>query len=189
MANFLSRAVFDYRRGLMTALMDRERWDAIAFTTPDFFQFGTNFHTDVQTWERPILLVVPRDGAPFAVMHELSTNHIRFAREAGRLWVEDITLYAEHPRIGALSKHPYPGPKTFSGTNQPGGTAINALLGQENRTNFQPSYTSAFIDYPTTALQTETPARNGAIASVAWTLIASPLALPGAPSLMLYAVE
>lgn len=101
MASFLSRAVFDYRRGLMTALMDRERWDAIAFTTPDFFQFGTNFHTDVQTWERPILLVVPRDGAPFAVMHELSTNHIRFSREAQRLWVDDITMYAEHPRVGA----------------------------------------------------------------------------------------
>jgi hypothetical protein len=66
----------------------------------------------------------------------------------------------EHPRIGALSKHPYPGPKAFSGTNQPGGTAINALLGQENRTNFQPSYTSAFTDYPTTALQTETQIRD-----------------------------
>jgi hypothetical protein len=66
----------------------------------------------------------------------------------------------EHPRIGALSKHPYPGPKTFSGTNQPGGTAINALLGQENRTNFQPTYTIAFIDYPTTALQTETLIRD-----------------------------
>ncbi|MCU0985635.1 MAG: Xaa-Pro peptidase family protein [Acetobacteraceae bacterium] len=98
---FLSRTVYDYRRGLMTALMDRMGWDALAFVTGDFFQFGTNFHTDVQTWERPILLVVPRNGEPFSVMHELSTNHIRFAREAQRLWVDDITLYAEHPRVGA----------------------------------------------------------------------------------------
>ena len=98
---FLSRNVFTYRRGLMDALMDRMAWDAIAFVTPDFFQFGTNFHTDVQTWERPIVLVVPRNGEPFAVMHELSTNHIRFAREAQRMWVDDITMYAEHPRVGS----------------------------------------------------------------------------------------
>jgi Xaa-Pro aminopeptidase len=98
---FLTRATADYRRGLMQSLMDRMRLDALAFVTADFFQFGTNFHTDVLPWERPILLVVPRDGAPFAVMHELSTNHLRFAREAQRLWVDDITLYAEHPRVGA----------------------------------------------------------------------------------------
>ena len=27
--------------------------DALVFTTADFFQFATNFHTDVQPWERP----------------------------------------------------------------------------------------------------------------------------------------
>jgi len=96
---FLTRTTAAHRHGLMTALMDRMGLDALAFATADFFQFGTNFHTDVLPWERPILLVVPRNGAPFAVMHELSTNHIRFAREGQRLWVDDITLYAEHPRV------------------------------------------------------------------------------------------
>jgi Xaa-Pro aminopeptidase len=98
---FLTRTTAAYRRGLMDAMMDRMGCDAAAFVTADFFQFGTNFHTDVLPWERPILLVVPRNGEPFAVMHELSTNHIRFAREAQRMWVDDITLYAEHPRVGA----------------------------------------------------------------------------------------
>ena len=104
---FLSTAVREYRHGAMQALMDREGLDALAFTTADFFQFATNFSTDVQTWERPIVCVVPRDGAPFAVLNELSTNHWRYAAEDGRLWVSDTLFYAEHPsRAGRLPLRP-----------------------------------------------------------------------------------
>lgn len=98
---FLGSPVRDYRFGLMRDLMDRERWDAIAFTQADFFQFATNFHTDVLPWERPILCVVPRNGEPFAILNELSTNHWRFTAEAQRLWVSDAMFYAEHPRLTA----------------------------------------------------------------------------------------
>ena len=98
---FLSKAVFDYRRGLMCDLMRARDLDALGFQGPDFFQFATNYHTDVRPWERPILVVVPMDGEPFAVMNELSTNHIRMAEERGTLWVTDITLYAEHPKVTA----------------------------------------------------------------------------------------
>ena len=96
---FLGDAVRDYRLGLMRDAMDRNGWDAIGFTTADFFQFATNFHTDVQTWERPILCIVPRDGAPFVILNELSTNHWRFGIEAKKLWVTDARFYAEHPRV------------------------------------------------------------------------------------------
>lgn len=96
---FLGRAVRDWRWGMMRDAMDRNGWDAIGFTTADFFQFATNFHTDVQTWERPILFVLPRDGAPFAMLNELSTNHWRFGAEAGKLWCEQVSFYAEHPRL------------------------------------------------------------------------------------------
>jgi len=96
---FLGRATFDHRLGMMRALMDRNGYDALGFTSGDFFQFATNFHTDVQTWERPILVVVPREGAPFCILCELSTHHWRFAHEAGRLWLADVTFYAEHPRV------------------------------------------------------------------------------------------
>ena len=95
----LSTTVRDYRLGLMRDLMDREGYDALAFTQADFFQFATNFATDVQTWERPIVCIVPRNGAPFAVLNELSTNHWRFGIEAGKLWVTDVEFYAEHPRL------------------------------------------------------------------------------------------
>jgi Xaa-Pro aminopeptidase len=96
---FLGNAVRDHRWGLMRDAMDRNGWDAIGFTTGDFFQFATNFHTDVQTWERPILCIVPRNGTPFVILNELSTNHWRFSEEGGKLWVTDKRIYAEHPRI------------------------------------------------------------------------------------------
>ena len=95
---FLGTPVRDHRLRLMRDLMDRDGLDALAFTGADFFQFATNFSTDVLPWERPILCVVPRDGAPFAVLNELSTNHWRYAAEDGRLWVSDAHFYAEHPR-------------------------------------------------------------------------------------------
>ena len=98
---FLGTAVRDYRHTKMRELMDREGLDALAFTTGDFFQFATNFNTDVQTWERPIVCVIPRNGEPFAILNELSTNHWRYASEDQRLWLSDAAFYAEHPRGSA----------------------------------------------------------------------------------------
>jgi len=96
---FLTRITFDYRRATMSRMMRAGGFDALAFTAPDFFQWMTNFHVDVQTWERPIIAVVPLEGEPFAVMNELSTNHVRGARERGVMWIEDVTIYSEHPRL------------------------------------------------------------------------------------------
>ena len=95
---FLGAAVRNHRLRLMRELVDRDGLDALAFTSADFFQFAAKFSTDVLPWERPILCVLPRDGAPFAVLNELSTDHWRYAAEDGRLWVSDAHFYAEHPR-------------------------------------------------------------------------------------------
>jgi Xaa-Pro aminopeptidase len=95
----LTQTTCDYRHQKMTALMDMMHVDALIFTSADFFQFATNFHTDVQPWERPIFAVVPRDGAAFLIMNELSTNHVRFSLEKGRLWITDVSFYAEHPKL------------------------------------------------------------------------------------------
>lgn len=94
----LTKAVWTHRFTKMQALMDETRTDAIVFTGADFFQFATNFHTDVLPWERPIFAVVPRNGTPFLVMNELSTNHMRFSQEQGKVWITDVSFYAEHPR-------------------------------------------------------------------------------------------
>ena len=93
---FLSTAVWDYRRAGMNALMDREGFDALAFVSADFVQFATNFNLDVQTWERPVLVVVPRAGDPFCLLNELSTHHFRMASERGQLWLEEAQFYDEH---------------------------------------------------------------------------------------------
>ena len=93
---FLSTAVWDERRAGMSALMDREGFDALAFVSADFVQFATNFNLDVQTWERPVLVVVPRAGDPFCLLNELSTHHFRMASERGQLWLEEAQFYDEH---------------------------------------------------------------------------------------------
>jgi Xaa-Pro aminopeptidase len=95
----LTQTTWKYRRDKMQRLMDTLQLDALVFTSADFFQFATNFHTDVQPWERPIFAVFPRNGDPFLVMNELSTNHVRFSIEKAKLWVTDISFYAEHPQV------------------------------------------------------------------------------------------
>jgi Xaa-Pro aminopeptidase len=90
-----------HRLALMWDLMDREGVDALGFTTAPYFQFATNFSTDVRPWERPIVCVIPRSGEPFAVLNQLSLHHWRFRSEAHQLWVRDAFFYAEHPIDGS----------------------------------------------------------------------------------------
>ena len=96
---FLGRTTFNYRRELMRTMMNTDKLDALAFLSPDFFQWVTNFHVDVLTWERPIIVVAPLDGDPFAIMNELSMNHVRGSIERDVMWVKDVTIYSEHPRL------------------------------------------------------------------------------------------
>jgi Xaa-Pro aminopeptidase len=93
----LGVATRDHRLRLMWNLMDREEVDALAFTSAAYFQFATNFSTDVRPWERPIICVIPRGGNSCAFLNELSRHHWRFRSEARQLWVEDASFYAEHP--------------------------------------------------------------------------------------------
>lgn len=95
----LTKTVHAYRTKLMNDLMDELSVDALVFTTPDFFQFASNFQLDVWPWERPVLLIVPRHGESFAVMNELSINHMRMCQEKETVWLRDITYYSEHPRV------------------------------------------------------------------------------------------
>src|SRR3954464_439496 len=98
---FLTKTTFEYRRSLMRRMMEANGLDALAFLTSDFFQWATNFHVDVQPWERPIVAVVPRDGEPFAIMNELPPNPRRGRIARGTMWITDFTIYAEPPRLSA----------------------------------------------------------------------------------------
>lgn len=97
----LTTKTFQQRKQAMQALMQSHGADAIVFTSADFIQYATNFAVDVLPWERPIFTVVTADGQLHVVFNELSTNHTHFSIEKGDLWVglEQISFYAEHPRI------------------------------------------------------------------------------------------
>ncbi len=86
----------------MQALMQRAEVEALLFFSPDFFFYAANFEVDVLVWERPVVLIVPRDGEPLAVLHELSRNHVAFARDRRTLWVDDIEFYSELPHQHAI---------------------------------------------------------------------------------------
>lgn len=98
--SFLSREVQAYRTRLLDGLMDRQEVDAVVIFGAEFFQFFSNFHLDVLTWERPVALVLPRGAPPFALMNSLSTNHLRMAHERQSMWVDDVSIYFEHPKAG-----------------------------------------------------------------------------------------
>ena len=95
---FLTNVTKRFRSSAMNELMDQERLDALAFVTSEFYTYVTNTAVDVSTYERPIIAVMPRNGAPFAVVNELSTNLVRAAKERGMMWIDDVTIYSEHRR-------------------------------------------------------------------------------------------
>lgn len=95
--SFLSKDVYRYRLAGLSQLMDENDLEGFIIYGADFFQFFSNFHVDVVTWERPIALVIPRHGEPIAVMNALSTGHVGFARERGSLWIDQVRFYCEFP--------------------------------------------------------------------------------------------
>lgn len=97
----LSSAVGARRREALRELMEDEGLVAIAFVTADWLEFVVNLELDVLTWERPVAAVLPLDGEPFALLHELSGARVAATRERGALWLDDIAFYSEHPRIAA----------------------------------------------------------------------------------------
>jgi Xaa-Pro aminopeptidase len=99
MAGTIGQATRNYRQGLLRELMDREKLDALAFMSDKLIKFVSNWSLDVAAFERPTLFVFPRNGEPFAILHELSTNSWRFAAEAGGVWVSNVFFYSEHPRL------------------------------------------------------------------------------------------
>jgi Xaa-Pro aminopeptidase len=59
---------------------------------------------DVEPWERPIALIVPRSGDGALVLHELSVHGVRMARERGTLVVDDVAFYVERPAPDGASR-------------------------------------------------------------------------------------
>ena len=73
--------------------------DALVVLAPENFYYVTNFLLDVDTWERPVAAIIPRDGTPKLVLNELSTTYLQLAAGRGTCWVTDAEIYAEHPQV------------------------------------------------------------------------------------------
>ena len=100
MANFISRKVIEERWEAVRSFLHEHDYDALGVLTPENTYYVSNWQLDVEPWERPVITVIPREGEPFMVLHELSTNHVRLARERGAIAIDDITYYAERPSSG-----------------------------------------------------------------------------------------
>jgi Xaa-Pro aminopeptidase len=92
-------AEFARRTARAQAIMDRHGFDALLLTTPHNVRYFTGF--DSQFWEsptRPWFIVVPRTGAPVAVIPEIG------APEMALTWIEDIRTWpAPRPEDDGLS--------------------------------------------------------------------------------------
>ena len=95
---FVPQAVFKDRAKRIRDYLGEHDLKALIVTTPDNFYMVSGFHLDVAPWERPVAAVIPAEGEPFLIMNELSTNHLRFAKERKSLFITDSTIYVEHPR-------------------------------------------------------------------------------------------
>jgi len=96
MVGFLDRSVFVERHQRIRQFLEQEGYEAFLVLTPDNFYYLTGFFLDVAPWERPVVACIPRQGEPFMVMNELSTNHLRMAAARGSLAVDEYHIWHEH---------------------------------------------------------------------------------------------
>lgn len=95
---FVPAEVFGDRQRKVRGHLVEHELAALLVSDPDHFYMLTGFHLDVAPWERPVAAVIPARGEPFLIMNELSTHHLRMAKERGTLHVADYAIYVEHPR-------------------------------------------------------------------------------------------
>ena len=95
----LSQSEGTRRHAAIRAALARDDLDALVVLAPENFYYVTNFLLDVDTWERPVAAIIPRDGTPKLVLNELSTTYLQLAAGRGLLWVTGAEIYAEHPQV------------------------------------------------------------------------------------------
>src|SRR5579864_7409650 len=96
---YLSRRVYQDRLTRIHRELEDAELAALVVLTPENFLYVSGYYLDVAPWERPVAAVVPRDDAPFLVMHELSSNHVRYAAEHASMWIPEVHFYTEHYRM------------------------------------------------------------------------------------------
>jgi Xaa-Pro aminopeptidase len=93
----LTSAVREYRTKLLRNFMRAGGYDALIFTSADWFEWTANHYVAEQAWERPYLLVLTVSGFSFAIMSELGRHLVTAERSRGTLWIDAVTYYRELP--------------------------------------------------------------------------------------------
>src|SRR5581483_4940582 len=93
----LSRAVLSYRLELMRGFMRAHGYDALAFTSADWFEWAGNHPVSDLAWERPFLLLVPLSGPTIAVVAEIGRHQLAAEARRGTLWIGSVIHYRESP--------------------------------------------------------------------------------------------
>jgi len=98
---FDGAAVKERRRRQFEELMARSDLAAIVISSGEFFQFYANLAISTFYWERPFALVVPRQGAAFAIVNAVAENGLGMQLDKGIPWVDDFSFYSEVPDLRA----------------------------------------------------------------------------------------
>jgi len=89
----LGKQTLIHRTRLMRELMDREKFDALAFSSGLYLKFAANFSGFAGG---EAACVVPRNGNPFLILPASSANGWRFQAAAQRPWTTDVTFSDEN---------------------------------------------------------------------------------------------
>ena len=92
------------RLAALQAWLDERGFDAYVVTGVENVAYLSGWKPDVEPWERPIALLVPRRGESALVLHELSVHGVRMARERGTLVVDEVVFYLERPNPAGWSR-------------------------------------------------------------------------------------
>ena len=91
---FVPKKVFEDRKKRIQAFLEEQGLEALIVNTAGNVFMVSGFHLDVEPWERPVGIVVPKKGDPFMVLNELSTNHLKMAEKRGsfRCGIENVVV-------------------------------------------------------------------------------------------------
>ncbi|HXA37487.1 MAG TPA: Xaa-Pro peptidase family protein [Phenylobacterium sp.] len=81
----------------MLSFMRETGCDAIAFTSAEWAEWAFNFQILEKTWERPVLVVVTKEGQALAFLADMSEPAATAAFDGGQLWVDQMVFYADTP--------------------------------------------------------------------------------------------
>lgn len=97
MTQFISRQVISERWEKIQRWCQAQGYNALVVLEPQNTTYVSGWYLDVEPWERPVATVIPAQGEPFMLLHELSTHHVKMARERGTIYIDDVTFYFERP--------------------------------------------------------------------------------------------